>query len=609
MRCLLLLTLAIASALLAPTQQARSQFREPERTGIDSGQRVDWAATISHDGLEAYFTSWRSTNDWDIWSATRQDLDSPWEDFESVDIVNTPGRREDAAVLSHDGLTLTFGSEGREGGYGGWDLWQTTRDSLGSAWKEPVNMGPVINTRSGEGSVTFSRDGLEMIYDNGCCSTSAFRRSTRRSVSDPWSEPEYMIQRRSEHQLGAAGYPALSPDGLSLYFNQSVARQQEDIFVSRRETLDSPFGPPESLGPTINTPRRDMMPRIASDGSLYYVRDATTGVAPWEIWRAEAEEPFAPLMLQAGDADQDLDFDQLDLVRVSQAGKYLTEQAATWGEGDWNGAPGGFPGSPPAGNNRFDQLDIVVALAAEQYLKGPYAAERGDPAFVVSPGKFQDVEAPDIGIVTNPSYRFQQLYDAADFAGLGPGPLTITRVDWRADGSVSDPIEYPSERWIFKFSTTSNELDELSRTFADNVGPNETTVLDGPVTLTTESDGPAGGPKQFDYGVDLETPFVYDPSKGNLLMDLTIINSEGPLNIDFVLANTETTRFRSTGTLGPDSPVANANAPIGGHVIRFTIVPEPASLGILSIALLATTTSRMRRRFQHSKPRRAIRMG
>ena len=81
----------------------------------------------------------------------------------------------------------------------------------------------------------------------------------------------------------------------------------------------------------------------------------------------------APL-LQAGDADQDLDFDQLDLVKVQIAAKYLTGQAATWGDGDWDGAPGGKQGEPPAGNGTFDQLDIVSALGSGIYLKGPYAA-------------------------------------------------------------------------------------------------------------------------------------------------------------------------------------------------------------------------------------------
>ena len=78
--------------------------------------------------------------------------------------------------------------------------------------------------------------------------------------------------------------------------------------------------------------------------------------------------------LQAGDADEDLDFDQLDLVRVQVAAKYLTGQNATWGEGDWNGAPGGEPGNPPAGDGRFDQLDVIAALSNGFYLTGPYGA-------------------------------------------------------------------------------------------------------------------------------------------------------------------------------------------------------------------------------------------
>lgn len=79
-------------------------------------------------------------------------------------------------------------------------------------------------------------------------------------------------------------------------------------------------------------------------------------------------------LLQAGDADQDLDFDQLDLVKVQIAAKYLTGQAATWGEGDWNGAPGGSAGNPPQGDGLFDQIDIIAALGTNLYMTGPQAA-------------------------------------------------------------------------------------------------------------------------------------------------------------------------------------------------------------------------------------------
>ena len=82
--------------------------------------------------------------------------------------------------------------------------------------------------------------------------------------------------------------------------------------------------------------------------------------------------------LQAGDADQDLDFDQLDLVRVLTAAKYLTAEPATWGDGDWNGASGGSPGDPPAGDGQFNQLDIVAALANGFYLTGPYHAVQSE---------------------------------------------------------------------------------------------------------------------------------------------------------------------------------------------------------------------------------------
>ena len=101
--------------------------------------------------------------------------------------------------------------------------------------------------------------------------------------------------------------------------------------------------------------------------------DAIVGIGDWlvdNVGQGVGQDP----MLQAGDADRDLDFDQLDLVQVQIAAKYLTGLPATWGEGDWDGAPGGNAGAAPAGNGRFDQLDIIAALGAGKYLTGPYGA-------------------------------------------------------------------------------------------------------------------------------------------------------------------------------------------------------------------------------------------
>ena len=98
------------------------------------------------------------------------------------------------------------------------------------------------------------------------------------------------------------------------------------------------------------------------------------GIGEWLRDNVNQSLSDGPTRLQAGDADEDLDFDQLDLVRVQIAAKYLSGDAATWGDGDWNGAPGGEPGSPPAGNGLFDQLDIISALGNGLYLTGSYGA-------------------------------------------------------------------------------------------------------------------------------------------------------------------------------------------------------------------------------------------
>ena len=81
--------------------------------------------------------------------------------------------------------------------------------------------------------------------------------------------------------------------------------------------------------------------------------------------------------LRPGDADMDLDFDQFDLAQAQASAKYLSGLPATWGEGDWDGGPGGQQGQPPAGNGLFDETDVVAALAPGHYLAGANAAILG----------------------------------------------------------------------------------------------------------------------------------------------------------------------------------------------------------------------------------------
>jgi hypothetical protein len=108
--------------------------------------------------------------------------------------------------------------------------------------------------------------------------------------------------------------------------------------------------------------------------------------------------------LQAGDANQDAQFDQLDIVQVLRRGEYLSGQSATWGDGDWDGAPGGLPGDPPQGDGRFDQLDIVASLRHGLYLSGPYDALGGVGQSAVNLASVAEVSRTgDLAVVPEPS--------------------------------------------------------------------------------------------------------------------------------------------------------------------------------------------------------------
>ena len=71
-------------------------------------------------------------------------------------------------------------------------------------------------------------------------------------------------------------------------------------------------------------------------------------------WDAVAVTDFA------GDANRDAVFDQNDIVQILQGGKYLSDEPADWGQGDFTG------------DGRFDQEDIVTALQTGTYNDRPY---------------------------------------------------------------------------------------------------------------------------------------------------------------------------------------------------------------------------------------------
>ncbi|MGH7427005.1 MAG: hypothetical protein ACREJ4_01360, partial [Candidatus Methylomirabilaceae bacterium] len=92
----------------------------------------------------------------------------------------------------------------------------------------------------------------------------------------------------------------ISKDGLSLYFN-SPDRPGGfggiDIWVSQRASMDDPWGPPQNLGPTINTASAEAAPVITPDGDeLYFFSDRPGGFGGTDIYvsrRRNKRDDFA----------------------------------------------------------------------------------------------------------------------------------------------------------------------------------------------------------------------------------------------------------------------------------------------------------------------------
>ena len=205
--------------------------------------------------------------------------------------------------------------------------------------------------------------------------------------------------------------------------------------------------------------------------------------------------------------------------------------------------------------------------------------------------------------------REQNLYGSSLFpAGL---PLSITEIRYRRDSTfnASHSDTYTEtfnagdiEIWL---STTAVADDALSTTFANNIGANELLVHDGPLTINS-TDTSSLSPKPFDIIISLETPFVYDPSQGNLLVDFKISTALPISGVEHDVVDAPgdgLSRVLFIGAFGdtsdPNAPVANLAQSVGPVTeFVFDVIPEPSTtlLAVPALAVLA-----LRRRRQGSK--------
>ncbi len=192
-------------------------------------------------------------------------------------------------------------------------------------------------------------------------------------------------------------------------------------------------------------------------------------------------------------------------------------------------------------------------------------------------------------------FRVQEIIDASQFPQHA---ILITGFKGRPDASQASPGTVTYSDIQIHLSTTTQTVVGYSATFADNVGPDDAVVFSGPYSVSTANLPGPGNTKQFDLVLTLTTPFLYNPSQGNLLIDNFVASCTfDNLTQDSVSNNPYVT---SMGAFGADPAIGIVQAGFGPvNEFIFQSVPEPSTVTLLGIgATMLAAVARRRSRLQ-----------
>lgn len=305
--------LAFVLVLMVSGGTARGDivFGEPTNLGAPINSSLDECLPyISADGLSLHFGEYLNNartgyGGTDIWLSTRDTVEDGWGVPENLGPHINTSVDDAATALSADGLALYFASK-RSGGYDDWDLWVATRATVDDPWGEPNNLGPIVNSEYTEICPSLSADGLSLYF----CEGYEFRPeglgngdlwvTTRATVSDPWGPPENLGAAVNSSSLDMS--PSISSDGRALFFQSTRSGGPADLWMATRATTEDDWEPAVRLESPINTSASDCNPNVSPDGStLYFSSKRGGGHGGWDLYQA----PIRPVVDLNGDGKVD----------------------------------------------------------------------------------------------------------------------------------------------------------------------------------------------------------------------------------------------------------------------------------------------------------------
>jgi len=285
---------SITGNLIAFSTSHFSGWSEPVNLGATINTTFDeQGPTLSNDELSLYFGSDRpgGIGGFDIWVSRRSCRDCAWGTPENLGPAVNTSSGETGPGLSIDGHLLLFRST-RPGGPGLGDIYVSKRtdpkDDFG--WGAPVALGPDVNTAAAEAGAEFlqsAEDGAANLYFNrapaGGAADLYYVAITRDGET---GGPAVLIAELSDPVFTDQG-PTLRSDGREIFFfsTRPGGVGGTDLWTSTRRSVHDPWTSPVNVGAPLNSTAAEQQPSLSSGGrSLLFASSRSGGFGGTDIW-------------------------------------------------------------------------------------------------------------------------------------------------------------------------------------------------------------------------------------------------------------------------------------------------------------------------------------
>jgi hypothetical protein len=284
----------ITGTILASHTSTFTPWSEPVNLGLTINSSFnDQQAALSKDGLSLYFASTRpedpndATLENNLWVSHRACADNncPWGTPVSLGSTVNSSVNDFAPALSRDEHWLFFASGRQQGAAGSGDIWvsyrQDVHDDFG--WEAPVNLGAGVNTSGFEGGPAYFENeeggGAQLYFNHNPApvNTGGDIYVSTQAADGSWGDA---VEAANLNTTAGDQRPSIAHDGRTIYFfSDRPGSSSNDIWVSTRESVFSPWNTPVNVGPPISTAGDERHPFIYSHGTtemLFFARNVAT---------------------------------------------------------------------------------------------------------------------------------------------------------------------------------------------------------------------------------------------------------------------------------------------------------------------------------------------